>query len=285
MTVSGTIRVFDGATAIVTGGASGIGKALAVELAKRGCEVVLADLQTELAEKVVFEIASSGGRAEAVETDVTDFAAMEQLIADTVERTGRLDYMFNNAGIAIAGNVIQHGIEDWNQIVDVNLKGVINGTQAAYQVMAGQGFGHIVNTASLAGLISTPGLVSYAVTKHAVVGLSTSMRAEAAQLGIRVSVLCPGVIRTPILDAGGKYGKMLMDIPPEKQSRMWKKMRPMPADVFAGKALRSIARNKAIIVVPSWWKILWLVNRLFPAAGIKLAGKSFQNLQKQLGSS
>jgi short-subunit dehydrogenase len=110
------------------------------------------------------------------------------------------------------------------------------------------------------------------------------MRAEAAQLGIRVSVLCPGVIRTPILDAGGKYGKMLMDIPPEKQSRMWKKMRPMPADVFAGKALRSIAGNKAIIVVPSRWKILWLVNRLFPSVGIKLAGKSFQDLQKKPGN-
>jgi NAD(P)-dependent dehydrogenase (short-subunit alcohol dehydrogenase family) len=285
MTAHGAIRVFDGAAAIVTGGASGIGKALAVGLARRGCEVVLADLQTELAEKVASEIVSSGGRAEAVKTDVTDFVAVEQLVADTAERTGRLDYMFNNAGIAIAGDVVQYGIEDWNQIIDVNLKGVINGTQAAYQVMVGQGFGHIVNTASLAGLIPTPGLVSYAVTKHAVVGLSTSMRAEAAQLGIRVSVLCPGVIRTPILDAGGKYGKMLMDIPPEKQNRLWKKMKPMSPDKFADKALHSIAWNKAIVVAPSWWKILWLANRLFPAAGIKLAGKSFQSLQKQLGNS
>jgi len=285
MAVSGGIRVFDGATAIVTGAASGIGKALAVELAKRGCEVVLADLQTELAGKVASGIVSSGGRAEAVETDVTDFAAVEQLVLGTVRRADRLDYMFNNAGIAIAGNAIQHCIEDWNSIVDVNLKGVINGTHTAYRVMAGQGFGHIVNTASLAGLIPAPGLVSYAVTKHAVVGLSTSMRAEAAQLGIRVSVLCPGVIRTPILDAGGKYGKMLMDIPPEKQSRMWNKMKPMAPEVFADKALHSIARNKALIVLPSWWRMLWLINRLLPSVGIELAGKSFQYLQKQLGNS
>jgi len=100
-----TIRIFDGATAIVTGGASGIGRALAEELAKRGCEVVLADLQIHLAEEVASEIHVSGGRATAVKIDVTDFPAMEQLVQETVKRTGRLDYIFNNAGIVIGGSV------------------------------------------------------------------------------------------------------------------------------------------------------------------------------------
>jgi NAD(P)-dependent dehydrogenase (short-subunit alcohol dehydrogenase family) len=130
-----TIRIFDGATAIVTGGASGIGRALAEELAKRGCEVVLADLQIELAEKVASEIRASGGNAKAVKIDVTDFSAMEQLVQETFKRTGRLDYIFNNAGIVIGGYVNHYGIEDWNQIVDVNLLGVINGIQAAYKIM------------------------------------------------------------------------------------------------------------------------------------------------------
>jgi NAD(P)-dependent dehydrogenase (short-subunit alcohol dehydrogenase family) len=124
-----TIRIFDGATAIVTGGASGIGRALAEELAKRGCEVVLADLQIELAEKVASEIRASGGKAKAVKIDVTDFSTMEQLVQETFKRTGRLDYIFNNAGIVIGGYVNHFGIEDWNQIVDVNLLGVINGIQ------------------------------------------------------------------------------------------------------------------------------------------------------------
>jgi NAD(P)-dependent dehydrogenase (short-subunit alcohol dehydrogenase family) len=277
------IRIFDGATAIVTGGASGIGRALAEELAKRGCEVVLADLQIELAEEVALEIRVSGGKAEAVKIDVTDFPAMEQLIQETVRRTGRLDYIFNNAGIVIGGYVNHYGIEDWNRVVDVNLRGVINGIQAAYKIMVQQGFGHIVNTASMAGLMPGPGNVPYTTTKHAVVGLSRSLRAEAAQLGVRVSVLCPGVVRTPILEGGGKYGKMLIDIPPEQVCQLLEKLKPMPPNLFAKKVLRLVAKNKAIIIVPSWWKVYWWVNRLSPSLGIFLSQEQFQKVQKKLG--
>lgn len=277
-----TIRIFDGATAIVTGGASGIGRALAEELAKRGCEVVLADLQIELAEEVAFAIRAAGGKAKAVKINVTDFLAVERIVQETVERTGRLDYIFNNAGIAIGGLVSHYGIEDWNQIVDVNLRGVINGIQAAYPMMMKQGFGHIINTASMAGLMPGPGSVGYTTTKHAVVGLSESLRAEVAQMGVRVSVICPGVIRTPILE-GGKYGRMLIDIPPEQMRRLWKKLKPMSPNVFAKKVLNLVAKNKAIIIVPSWWKRFWWINRLSPSFGIFLAQKNFQRVQKELG--
>ncbi len=278
-----TIRIFDGATAIVTGAASGIGRALAEELAKRGCEVVLADLQVELAGEIASEINNSGGKAKAIKVDVTDFPAMEQLVQEAVRRTGRLDYIFNNAGIVIGGYVNQYGIEDWNRVVDVNLLGVINGIQAAYKIMVQQGFGHIVNTASMAGLMPGPGNVPYTTTKHAVVGLSRSLRAEAAQLGVRVSVLCPGVVRTPILDGGGKYGKMLIDIPPEQARDLWEKLKPMTPNLFAKKVLRLVAKNKAIIIVPSWWKVYWWVNRLSPSLGIFLSRKQFQKVQKKLG--
>ena len=277
------IRIFDKATAIVTGGASGIGRALAEELAKRGCEVILADLQIELAEEVVSEICSSGGKARAVKIDVTDYPAMEQLIQETVRRTGRLDYIFNNAGIVIGGYVNHYGIEDWNRVVDVNLRGVINGIQAAYKIMVQQGFGHIVNTASMAGLMPGPGNVSYTTTKHAVVGLSRSLRAEAAQLGVRVSVLCPGVVRTPILEGGGKHGKMLIDIPPEQVRQLFEKLKPMSPNLFAKKVLRLVVKNKAIIIVPSWWKAFWWINRLSPSLGIFLSQKRFQKVQKKLG--
>jgi NAD(P)-dependent dehydrogenase (short-subunit alcohol dehydrogenase family) len=283
MELNKTIRIFDGATAIVTGGASGIGRALAEELARRGCEVVLADLQIELAEEVASEIRVSGGKAKAVKIDVTDFPAMEQLVQETVKRTGRLDYIFNNAGIVIGGHVNHYGIEDWNQIVDVNLRGVINGIQASYKIMMAQGFGHIVNTASMAGLMPGPGNVAYTTTKHAVVGLSKSLRAEAAQMGVRVSVICPGVIRTPILEGGGRYGKMLVDIPSEELRRMLEKLRPMSPNLFAKKVLNSVAKNRAIIIVPSWWKLFWWINRLSPSLGIFLAQKSFQKMQKKLG--
>ena len=286
MPLNKAIRIFDGATAIVTGGASGIGRALAEELAKRGCDVVLADLQIELAEEVASEIHVAGGKAKAVKMDVTEFSAMERLVQETFKRAGRLDYIFNNAGIAIGGNVNHFGIEDWNQIIDVNLGGVINGVQAAYKVMMAQGFGHIVNTASLAGLMTAPGNVAYATTKHGIVGLSTSLRAEAAQTGVRVSVLCPGFVRTAILEGGGKYGKILIDMSPEQQRRMLEmieKFKPMCPDVFAKKALNLIAKNKAIIVLPSRWKLFWWVHRLFPSLEISLAQKRFQDFQEKLG--
>ena len=277
------IRIFDGATAIVTGGASGIGRALAEELAKRGCEVVLADLQIELAQGVASGICNYGGKAEAVKIDVTDFSSMQRLVQETVRRTGRLDYIFNNAGIVIGGSINLYSIEDWNQVVDVNLRGVINGIQATYKTMLAQGFGHIINTASMAGLMPGPGNVVYTTTKHAVVGLSISLRAEAAQMGIRVSVLCPGVVRTPILEGGGKYGKMLIDIPPEQIRRLWEKLKPMSPNLFAKKVLKSVAKNKAIIIVPSWWKVYWWINRLSPSLGNSLAQKRFQKIQKELG--
>jgi NAD(P)-dependent dehydrogenase (short-subunit alcohol dehydrogenase family) len=278
-----TIRIFDGATAIVTGGASGIGRALAEELVKRGSEVVLGDLQIELAEEVASNIRASGGKAKAVKIDVTDFSAMEQLVQETFNRTGRLDYIFNNAGIVIGGPVSQYHIEDWNQVVGVNLCGVINGIQAAYKIMMAQGFGHIINTASMAGFMVGPGNVAYTTTKYAVVGLSKSLRAEAAQMGVRVSVLCPGVIRTPILEGGGKYGKMLIDIPPEQMRRLWERLRPMPPNLFAQKVFDLVAKNKAIIIVPSWWKMFWWINRLSPSLGIFLAQKRFLKMQKELG--
>ena len=274
------LRIFKDAVAIITGGASGIGCALACELARRGAEVVLADLQIEKAQDVAAQIQTSGGRAKAVKLDVTDFPAMERFVRETVEESGRFDYIFNNAGIAIGCTANHYSIEDWNKIIDINLRGVVNGVQAAYKIMIEQGFGHIVNTASMAGLMPNPVGVAYAATKHAVVGLSLSLRTEAAQMGIRVSVLCPGVIRTPILE-GGKYGKVLMNISDEKLRDMWEKLKPMSPDVFAKKALNSIAKNKAIIVVPSPWKLLWWLNRLSPSLGMAFAGNRYAKMRKE----
>jgi NAD(P)-dependent dehydrogenase (short-subunit alcohol dehydrogenase family) len=278
------LRGYRDAVAIVTGGASGIGRAITGELVKRGCEVVIADRQTDLAEEIASKLRLSGGKATGAAIDVTNYPAMEQLVQETVKRTGRVDYMFNNAGIGIGGNVDHFGIEDWNYIVDVNLNGVINGVQAVYRVMVTQGFGHIVNTASVAGLTPYPGGVAYATTKHAVVGLSQSLRAEAARFGIRVSVLCPGVIRTSILESGGKFGRMLVAIPRETIIRMWERLKPMPPELFAERALDAVARNKAVIIEPSWWKWSWRINRLSPSFGITLAQKRFQSAMQEFSA-
>jgi NAD(P)-dependent dehydrogenase (short-subunit alcohol dehydrogenase family) len=183
--------------------------------------------------------------------------------------------MFNNAGIGIGGPVREYQIEDWYSVLDVNLRGVVNGVQAAYPLMLRQGFGHIVNTASMAGLMPAPGTVSYAASKFGVVGLSTSLRVEAAAAGVRVSVLCPGVVRTPILDHGGLHGKMLPPIPPEVQRRYWERLRPMAPEPFAAKVLRAI-------IVPSWWKILWWINRISPSLGLFISRKLYEKGMREL---
>jgi NAD(P)-dependent dehydrogenase (short-subunit alcohol dehydrogenase family) len=277
----GQLRVFEGAVAIVTGGASGIGKALGEALAERGCEVVLADIDVELANKAAAAISSRGLKATAASVDVTSFADISKTIDETVKQCGRLDYMFNNAGISLSGEMLAHRMEDWDRIQDVNLRGVINGIQAAYPVFVSQGFGHIVNTASMRGLVPVPLSVSYGATKAAVISISKSLRAEAASAGVRVSVLCPGAIKTPML-LGGRYHQ---DLQPElgaAQRENWQRVRPMDPDIFARKALRQIARNKPIIVIPSWWRLIWWLDRTSPQLSILLAQKQFERLKRSI---
>ena len=278
-----TLRIFDGAVAIITGGASGIGRALSEALARRGASVVLADRQVALAQEVAAGIRESGGKVSAVELDVTDFAAVDQFVRATAQAQGRLDYMFNNAGIAIGGEVRLCQIEDWDSVLSVNLHGVVHGVQAAYPVMLSQGYGHIINTASMAGLLPMPAAVSYATTKHAVVGLSKSLRVEAAPYGVRVSVLCPGLIRTPIL-YGGKYGKNLQPMPPEVQEKFIRQYRPMDPALFAEKVLDALARNKALIIVPGWWRLLWWLSRLSPALEFSLAQRGYRSARRAMQS-
>ena len=129
-------------------------------------------------------------RAERV--DVTDAVAVQRLVDGTVAREGRLDLLFNNAGIAVFADARDTSLEDWNRLIDVNLRGVVHGVAAAYPLMVRQGSGHIVNTASAAGLLPSPANIAYAATKHAVVGLSLTLRAEAVHHGVGVSVICPG---------------------------------------------------------------------------------------------
>ena len=284
MTPSG-LRVFRDAVAIVTGAASGIGQALAGELAHRGARVVVADVQGEEAAAVAASLGASGGRAAAEALDVTDFAAVKRVVERVAAEHGRLDFVFNNAGIGVGGEVRDHTIDAWNRIIDVNVRGVVHGVQAAYPVMLRQGFGHLVNTASMAGLMPTPLTTSYSMTKHAVVGLSKSLRIEAADLGVRVSVLCPGVIQTPLL-SGGRYGIFVGGRPEaamrEASREYFERLRPMDVGRFAAKVLDQVARNRAIIVVPAWWKLLWWLDRLSPTLSLVLGGRLVSAARREL---
>lgn len=267
-----------GKVAFITGGASGIGAALTAKLTAAGAQVWIADRQVEPAEQLSQRLRGTGAPAHAVELDVRDPEAFSAAIAATVDSTGRVDYLFNNAGIGIGGEVDTLTLKDWNDIIDVNLRGVVHGIQAVYPTMIRQGSGHIINTASMAGLVTTSAQAGYSATKHAVVALSKTMRVEAATHGVQVSVLCPGVVRTPIL-SGGAYGRNT-SVSREDLAKLGEKLRPMDADVFADKALRGVVRNEAIIVVPKWWKALWYLERLSPALSMRTASVALQRTRQ-----
>ncbi|MBX3274729.1 MAG: SDR family oxidoreductase [Sandaracinaceae bacterium] len=262
-----------GKTAFITGGASGIGRALGEALAVRGATVILADRQIELAREVAAAICSNGGRAEARELDVRDASAFVALANDVAARHGGIDYFFNNAGIGVGGEMADYDRDAWDEVLDVNVRGVAYGIQAVYPIMRRQRRGHIINTASVAGLLPAPGLGSYAASKHAVVGLSKALRIEAAAFGVRVSALCPGVIRTPIL-TGGVFGRHVGRQLVEEQLReTMERMRPMEAAEFAVEVLEDVERDEPYIVVPRWWRAIWLVDRLFPRLGLWAFGR------------
>jgi len=209
-------------------------------------------------------LGSRGAKARAIELDVRDYPSFEGAVAEAVGQSGRIDYLFNNAGIGVGGEVDSYTLEDWNDVFDVNLRGVAHGIQAVYPVMIRQRSGHIVNTASMAGLIASPAAVSYTAAKHAVVGLSKALRLEAERHGVKVSVLCPGAIRTPIF-TGGKYGRMAKTgITDEDLLRFWEPFRPLAPEKFAERSLPAVLRGDAVVVVPGWWKAVWYLDRLAP---------------------
>jgi NAD(P)-dependent dehydrogenase (short-subunit alcohol dehydrogenase family) len=213
---------------------------------------------------VAAAIREAGGAADAVELDVRSADAFERVAAELFDRAGRIDYLFNNAGIAILGAAREMTLADWNALVDINLRGVIHGVAAAYPLMIRQGFGHIVNTASIAGLAPTPGAVGYATTKHAVVGLSISLREEADAFGVKVSVVCPGLIDTPI-----KHSAKLLNTDSETLFRSLP-VKLYPAERCAEDILRGVARNRAIIPITGGASLVWRLYRLLPGLTTRL---------------
>ncbi|OBK52034.1 SDR family oxidoreductase [Mycobacterium sp. 1081908.1] len=152
---------FAGRVAFVTGGASGIGAALATKLVDGGADVWIADRQIDAARALAQRLATGAGKAHAIELDVRDYPAFERAAGEAVRQSGQIDYLFNNAGIGVGGEVDSYTLDDWNDVLDVNLHGVVHGIQAVYPIMIRQRSGHIVNTASMAGLLASPGAVSY----------------------------------------------------------------------------------------------------------------------------
>jgi NAD(P)-dependent dehydrogenase (short-subunit alcohol dehydrogenase family) len=204
-----------GKVAVVTGAASGIGRALATRFAESGLSVVVADVDEQALAAAVLEIEDLGAKTLAVPTDVSDERSVQALAAAAVDRFGAVHLVCNNAGVASVADPWFGPISSWKWVLGVNLWGVIHGIRAFLPVLAAQGAGHIVNTASVAGLIPGTG-PSYDASKHAVVAISEDLYTamKVAGIPIGVSVLCPGWVRTGIYDADRNWPAGLGEVPP-----------------------------------------------------------------------
>lgn len=251
--------------ALITGAASGIGLGLVHALVARGDRVYAADRDEEALRRAAAAVDPSGNRVRPVVLDVTDFAAVQAAVDRAFEESGRLDLLFNNAGVGLAGEVRDLTLSDWHRVIDVNLYGVVNGVQAAYPRMVAQGAGHIVNTASGAALAPRPGMTPYATAKSAVVALSLSLRAEARAYGVSVSTVCPGFVATGIFDNTDYVGvdrSVTSKVP----------ISAMTADECARRILLGVARDQAVIIPSRYVRLDWMLARLSPGLSLRLAG-------------
>ena len=275
-----------GATAIVTGGGSGIGAALCRALVAAGAHVVVADIDLAAARRVAEEVTAAvgttgtrtgtttgtttraaapgdpapAGSAEPARLDVTDADAVSALVEQVIATRGGLDFMFANAGITWGGDTERLGLDRWNAIIDVNVRGVVHCVHAAYPHMVARGSGALVLTASMGGLCPAGLITSYAMTKHAVVGLGLSLRAEAAGRGVGVTVVCPAAVETPILDKGQLDGFDGRHFYLDGQGVR----RPLDPDRLAASVLAGVAGNRALVVEPARARATWRLHRLAP---------------------
>ena len=192
---------FEGKIGIITGGASGIGAATARRLANEGARLVLADIQPEAGEALAKELAAGSDRVAFRLCDVRVQAQVESLVAFTVERFGRLDLLFNNAGSAAVGNTTEIDPNAWHDLFELNVHSILYACRAAIPVMRRAGGGAIVNTASISGLFADYSIPAYNATKGAVVNFTRSLAVDHAADGIRVNAVCPGPIDTPLITA------------------------------------------------------------------------------------
>lgn len=271
----GAMSSFNDKVAIITGAGSGIGKGLAEELARRGGQVVISDINSERIEKTAEGIRAAGGKATASRVDVSDYDAVKKMIDDAVAAHGRVDYIFNNAGIAIASPATTLSMDDWRQVLNINLFGVIHGVTIAYPIMVKQGFGHIINTASLDGLVPFPATAAYVTSKYGVVGLSNALRIEGAAHGVKVSAVCPGYVTTAIFT-----DSKVINIDRQKQLQGLPDWVGVTPEECAKIILRGVEHNKAFIVVTFFAKFLWLLNRISPNLVIWIMNKMYKNAIK-----
>lgn len=266
---------FENKVAIVTGGSSGIGFSLCKELLNRGAIVYLLGHNKDHVESAIYKLSEYKNKVYPLVADVSVKDEIQSAIKDVKNIQGRLDFLFNNAGIGDPNLAIDVTLDDWQRMLNTNLWSIIYATDVALPIMVEQDFGHIINTASLGGLIPKPHGVMYATTKFAVVGLTESLKYEYNDSNINFSTICPGVIITDIFlkNKGEDNSKdsTLTEIDKlEKIKEAYKGLNPITPDEAAVEMLDKVSQNEGIIIVP---EKPWTQVRLDYVTGSEEANK------------
>jgi NAD(P)-dependent dehydrogenase (short-subunit alcohol dehydrogenase family) len=276
------VRDLAGKHALVTGAASGIGKATALELARHGADMVLCDIDQAGLEATEKEIGDLGREVFARRIDVSHADEMERFAQEVHTRIGAVDLLVNNAGVGLVAGFLEMDLENWDWIVGITLKGVIHGCHffVPRMVERGQG-GHVVNVASLAGFIPGPPLCAYNVTKAGVVSLSESLRSELRPHGIGVTAVCPGIIDTPIASNMRYRGTM----PAEEARQLGRdamRRRNYSPERVARNVLKAVSRNRAVapISLEAW--IGYYMKRFFPRFTLWLIATLTERQRRQM---
>tara|TARA_B110000037_G_scaffold223087_1_gene301923 strand:- start:66 stop:884 length:819 start_codon:yes stop_codon:yes gene_type:complete len=250
------IRVFGGSTVLLTGAASGIGRALALLLSKCGATVHALDLNEEGLDSLVSEAAAIHPHC----VDITNYEAYSAVVAKISESSTPIDFLFNNAGVTLLGEAQNIPFERWEWLLDINLMGAVNGTMLIYPGMIMRRSGHIVNTASIAGSTGYATAAAYTTSKAALLEFSRSLRSEAEAYGVRVSVACPGYVNSAIFSqdriVGADRDAMVRDLP----------VKMMSTDEAAFGFLKGVSKGKNTIVFPFTARFLWFLSCWVPSA-------------------
>ena len=269
-----------GQTALVTGAGSGIGRATAELLARRGAGLVICDIDEQRLSVASEELGAFGGKVMARRVDVSSAADMEGFATAVIAELGPPDILMNNAGVGVAGTLVDTPVEDWNWAIGINILGVVNGCRLFVPAMIESGRrGHVINLASAAGYTPVPGLSTYGATKFAVLGLSQALRMELADTKVGVTAVCPGVVNTDIVRASRMRGELATEASRRKTIDSYVKRGYGPEKV-ARKILKAVDRNRAVAPVsPEAW-MMYYGMRFLPGLSRRLNMRLQRNLTR-----
>jgi len=267
------MKNFQDRVALITGGASGIGRATALEFARRGAHLVIADVNEAGALRTAEEIRALGRRALAVRTDVSRREEVEELSRKVFRDFGRVDILMNCAGVGLMAEIKDTGLSDWDWIMGINFSGSVHTLHYFLPRMIEQREGHIVNIASFAGVFGAPAVGAYTASKFALVGLTEVLRTELERFGIGVTAVCPGLVRTPILESIRLKGF-------SEKAKKFPDIISVSPERAANKIVRAVERNQAVLVFTFYAVAAYYIRRLSPELGRKIARMMFAQILK-----